>query len=80
MADIIAILWLSERENRPDKSKYWAQFADSMDTISLYKIDEVSTRRVLSDFELVLLFEALVRETTNSATIPLSRTEREKTA
>ena len=65
ITDIIAVLWWAERENRPDKSQYWSQFAGSMDTILLYRADEFDTRHILSEWELALLFEALVQETAN---------------
>jgi len=67
ITDIIAILWWAERGNLTDKDKsqYWLQFASNIDTISLYKADEFDTRHILSEWELALLFEALVQETTN---------------
>jgi uncharacterized protein (TIGR02391 family) len=64
ITDIIALLWWAERENRPDKSQYWSQFASNMDTILLYRADEFDTRHILSEWELAILFEAVVRQTT----------------
>jgi uncharacterized protein (TIGR02391 family) len=65
ITDIITALWWAERENYPDRSKYWSQFSGSVDTILLYKADEFDTRHILSEWELALLFEALVQETAN---------------
>jgi len=65
ITDIIATLWWAERENYPDKNQYWSQFASNIDTILLYRTEELDTRRILSEWELALLFEALVRETAN---------------
>ncbi len=65
ITDLIAVLWWTERENQPDKSQYWSQFASSVDTILLYKADEFDARHILSEWELALLFEALVQETAN---------------
>jgi len=65
ITDIIAVLWWAERENRTDKGQYWSQFASNVDTISLYRADEFDTRHILSEWELALLFEALVQETAN---------------
>ena len=62
IADIIALLWWSERENITEKSRYWTQFAKNINEISLYRDDKFTTKRILSDFELALLFEALARE------------------
>ena len=62
IADIIALLWWAGRENIPDKSRYWTQFAKNINEISLYRDDKFTTKRILSDFELALLFEALARE------------------
>jgi uncharacterized protein (TIGR02391 family) len=65
ITDIIAVLWWAERENRPDKSQYWSQFASNMDIILLYKADEYIARHILSEWELAMLFESLVRQTTD---------------
>jgi uncharacterized protein (TIGR02391 family) len=64
ITDVIAGLWWAERENRPDKSQYWSQFASNMDTILLYRADEFDARHILSEWELAMLFEALVQQTT----------------
>jgi uncharacterized protein (TIGR02391 family) len=63
ITDIITALWWAEREKYSDRSKYWSQFSGSVDTISLHKADEFDTRHILSEWELALLFEALVQET-----------------
>jgi len=63
ITDIIAVLWWAERENCPDKSQYWSQFASNVDTISLYRADEFDTRHILSEWELAMLFESLVQQT-----------------
>jgi hypothetical protein len=67
IADIIALLWWAGRENNPDKSSYWTQFVKNINEISLYREDKFITKRILSDFELALLFEALAREIVNPA-------------
>jgi len=65
ITDIIAALWWAERENYPDRSQYWSQFSGNVDAILLYRADEFDTRHILSEWELALLFEALVQETAN---------------
>lgn len=65
VTDIIAALWWAEREDHPDKSQYWSHFVSNADTILLYRADEFDTRHILSEWELALLFEALVQETAN---------------
>jgi len=67
IADIIALLWWAGRESIPDKSQYWTQFAENINEIALYRDDKFTTKRILSDFEIALLFEALTRKITNPA-------------
>ena len=62
IADIITLLWWAGRENISDKSRYWTQFAKNINEISLYREDKIITKRIPSDFEIALLFEALTRE------------------
>jgi len=59
IADIIALLWWAQRENIPDKSQYWTQFAKNINEISLYREDNFTTKRILSDCELALLAHCL---------------------
>ncbi len=59
IADIIALLWWAQRENIPNKSQYWTQFAKNMNEISLYREDKFTTKRILSDCELALLAHCL---------------------
>ncbi len=59
IADIIALLWWAQRENIPNKSQYWTQFAKHMNEISLYREDKITTKRILSDCELALLAHCL---------------------
>jgi len=59
IADIIALLWWAQRENIPNKSQYWIQFAKNMNEISLYREDKFTTKRILSDCELALLAHCL---------------------
>lgn len=64
VTDIIAALWWAERYKEGyDKSQCWSQFASSMDSISLYRIDEFDTKQVLSEWELAMLYEAIVQQT-----------------
>ena len=64
-------LFLSEPEGIADiialyKSRYWTQFAKNINEISLYREDKLITKRILSDFEIALLFEELTREIDSS--------------
>jgi len=65
IADSIALLWWAQRENIPNKSQYSTQFAKNINEISLYREDNFTTKRILSDFEIALLFEAIAREFAN---------------
>jgi hypothetical protein len=60
IADIIALLWWVKRENIPNKSQYWTQFAKNMNEISLYREDKFTKKRILSDCELALLAHCLI--------------------
>jgi hypothetical protein len=60
ITDIIALLWWVKRENIPNKSQYWTQFAKNMNEISLYREDKFTTKRILSDCELALLAHCLI--------------------
>jgi len=60
IADIIALLWWAQRENIPNKSQYWTQFAKNMNEISLYREDNFTAKRILSDCELALLAHCLI--------------------
>jgi len=62
MCTVLYNLGALGRENIPDKSRYWTQFAKNINEISLYREDKIITKRVLSDFEMALLFEAPTRE------------------
>ncbi len=62
--DILVMLWHAERYDEGiDKSHRWAQFESTAATLLLYKSEEFDTRRVLSEWELALLYEALIRQT-----------------
>lgn len=61
--DILVMLWWAERYGQGDKSHWWAQFESIADTVSLHKMDKFDTRRILSEWELVLLYEALLQQT-----------------
>ncbi|WP_054521283.1 TIGR02391 family protein [Thermanaerothrix daxensis] len=62
--DVLAMLWWAEKYNEvTDKNHCWLQFESIEPTLLLYKTDEFDTRRVLSEWELALLYEALIRET-----------------
>lgn len=62
--DIIALLWWQLRYlPNPDKSQIWQEFANVKDSILLHKLDEFDARRILSPWEIALLYEALVMET-----------------
>lgn len=64
ITDTLVILWWSERYGeRVDKGQYWAQFESIADTILFNKAEEFDTRRILSEWELVLLYEALMQQT-----------------
>ncbi len=63
IADIIVMAWWAERYGQIDKSKCWAQFENIADIVLLNKAEDFDTRRVLSEWELVLLYEALIRQT-----------------
>lgn len=64
ITDTLVILWWSERYGeRVDKGQYWSQFESIADTILLNKAEEFDTRRILSEWELVLLYEALMQQT-----------------
>ncbi len=62
--DVLMMLWWAEKYNEMvDKSHCWSQFESIEPTLLLYKTDEFDTRRVLTEWELALLYEALVRQT-----------------
>lgn len=63
VTDIIAALWWAERYEKGYRSQCWSQFASSVDSISLYRTDEFDTRQVLSEWELAMLYEAIIRQT-----------------
>lgn len=66
VTDILALVWWAERYgDGADRQQSWSQFEGIADTILLSKVEEFDTRRVLSDWELVMLYEALIHQTSN---------------
>lgn len=64
VADFLTMVWWAERYSvGVEKSDVWAKFESVADTVLLNKVEEFDTRRVLSEWELALLYEALVQET-----------------
>lgn len=64
ITDIIAVLWWAERYSEGyEKSECWSQFASIKDSVLLYRTEEFDTRYILSEWELAMLYEAIVRET-----------------
>lgn len=70
--DALVMLWWAERYNDGvEKSHCWSQFENIAATLLLYRADEFDTRRVLSEWELALLYEALIRQTSQPDPIML---------
>lgn len=66
ISDILALVWWAEKYgDGADKHQSWSQFESVADTILLSKVEEFDTRRILSDWELVILYEALTLQTSN---------------
>lgn len=64
VTDVLALLWWAERYGEGvDRSVWWSKFESLADTVLLHKAEEFDTRRVLSEWELVLLYEALIQQT-----------------
>lgn len=64
ITDIIAVLWWAERYSEGyEKSECWSKFTSIKDNILLYRAEEFDTRYILSEWELAILYEAIVRET-----------------
>ncbi|MGA4643461.1 TIGR02391 family protein [Limisphaera sp. 4302-co] len=64
VTDVLAQLWWAERYGEgTDKHLYWSRFEGIADTALLDRIKEFDTRRVLSEWELAMLYEALIRQT-----------------
>jgi uncharacterized protein (TIGR02391 family) len=55
--------WVEKYGDDADKHLYWSQFEGIADTILLDRIEEFDTRRVLSEWELAMLYEALIYQT-----------------
>jgi uncharacterized protein (TIGR02391 family) len=63
ITDILVILWWVEKYgNGLDKNKWWLQFESVVDMLLLSKTEQFDTRRVVSEWELAILYEALVRQ------------------
>lgn len=72
VTDVLVMLWWAERYHESvEKSHCWSQFEGIAATLLLYKTDEFDTRRVLSEWELALLYEALIRQTSQPDPIML---------
>lgn len=70
--DVIVMLWWAERyEESADKTHRWSQFENIADTLLLQKSDIFDNRRVLSEWEMVLLYEALIGQTNKPEPIML---------
>jgi len=65
VTDILFMLWWTERYGEgTDKNQWWSQFESIADTLLLHKTDALdTTRRVLSEWELSVLYEALILQT-----------------
>lgn len=64
VTDVLVRLWWVEKYgDDADKHLYWSQFEGIADTILLDRIEEFDTRRVLSEWELAMLYEALIYQT-----------------
>lgn len=65
VTDVLVRLWWVERygDNPDDKSLCWSQFEGIADTILLDRAEDFDTRHVLSEWELAMLYEALLRQT-----------------
>ncbi len=64
VTDVLVQLWWAERYGvNADKNLCWSQFEGIADTILLDRVEEFDTRRVLSEWELSMLYEALIRQT-----------------
>lgn len=65
VTDILFMLWWTERYGEgTGKGQWWSQFESVVDTLLLYKTDTLdTTRRVLSEWELSMLYEALIHQT-----------------
>jgi len=67
--DVIALVWWHERYGKTVGRKPWWKIFDNIaDNISLVEkttMDEVSETRILSSWEIAILYESLVRETSN---------------
>ncbi len=66
--DVIALIWWHERYGKTEeKSKWWKAFGNVSDTLSIIEgiaANETNEIRIISPWEIVMLYEALVRETT----------------
>lgn len=64
VTDLLTMVWWAERYGVDSKkSDSWSKFESVADTVLLNKVEEFDTRRVLSEWELALLYEALLQET-----------------
>lgn len=64
VTDVLAQLWWAEKYgDDADKHLCWSQFEGIADTILLNRAEEFDTRRMLSEWELAMLYEALIRQT-----------------
>ncbi len=64
VTDVLVRLWWAEKYgDDADKHIYWSQFEGIADTILLNRIEEFDTRRMLSEWELAMLYEALIYQT-----------------
>lgn len=66
--DVIGLIWWHERYGKPEeRNKWWRAFDNISDTISITEeaaTNETSEIRILSSWEIAMLYEALVKETT----------------
>lgn len=67
--DVIGLIWWHERYGKPEeRNKWWKAFDNISDTISITEEsapNETSEIRILSPWEIAMLYEALVKETIN---------------
>ncbi|MGB8216271.1 MAG: TIGR02391 family protein [Candidatus Methanoperedens sp.] len=66
--DVIGLIWWHERYGKSEeRNKWWKAFDNISDTISVTEesaTNETSEIRILSSWEIAMLYEALVKETT----------------